>query len=192
MNCPSEVALLALVGGELDENELTALDAHVDGCGECQAVVAALAQGPGATAGALAVGTRLGRYVVLGRAGAGAMGDVYAAWDGELGRRVALKVLRSEELGDRRARTLREAQAMARLSHPHAVGVYEVGAESETIFLAMEWVEGKTLREWSVGRSWRELRDAFVTAAEVLAAAHRAGLVHRGFKPDHVPVDGDG
>src|SRR5262249_29872647 len=110
MSCPSEGVLLALVGGELGDDDLSAIDAHVDGCAECQAVVAALAQGPGSAAEALPVGAELGRYLVLGRAGAGAMGDVYAAWDGELGRRVALKVLRPapgvEDPSARRARTL--------------------------------------------------------------------------------------
>ena len=140
-------------------------------------------------------GDPLDRYVVLDRIGAGAMGLVYAAYDPKLDRRVALKLLhmRGPEVGTRRAqRLLREAQAMAQLSHPNVVTVHDVGTADGRVFLAMEYIEGQTLTNWLAEQpSWPQVLDVFVAAGRGLAAAHAKGLVHRDFKPDNVMLDED-
>ncbi|MEM6993980.1 MAG: protein kinase [Myxococcota bacterium] len=132
--------------------------------------------------------TRIGRYTVLEEVGRGGMGTVYAAHDPELDRRVALKVLHADR--SHRGRLLREAQAMARLNHANVVAVHEIGTHEDEVFVAMEFVEGKTLRRWAqdASPSWREVIAVGLQAARGLAAAHRAGLVHRDFKPDNVMV----
>jgi eukaryotic-like serine/threonine-protein kinase len=135
-------------------------------------------------------GTGVGRYVLVETLGEGAMGRVYAAFDPELDRKVALKLLRSvpgsglSEIAGQ-GRMLREAQAMARLSHPNVVPVHDVGLHARGVFLAMELVEGTTVRDWARYQRppWREVLRVFLEAGRGLAAAHAAGLVHRDFKP---------
>jgi tetratricopeptide (TPR) repeat protein/predicted Ser/Thr protein kinase len=140
------------------------------------------------------VAERIGRYLVLGRLGAGGMGVVYAAFDPELDRKVAIKLIRGRPDAEAQARLLREAQAMARLSHPNVVACYDVGTFQGQIFIAMEFVRGETLGAWMKRgpRSWREVLAVFLPAGRGLAAAHDAGLVHRDFKPDNVLVDSEG
>ena len=137
---------------------------------------------------------QVGRYKLLQRVGAGGMGVVYRAHDETLDRPVAVKLLRpGYDTGAGTERLQREARAMARLSHPNVVTVFDVGTFEGAVFVAMEFVDGKTLREWlaqphSVGDVIRTLRQA----GEGLAAAHAAGLVHRDFKPENAMVGSDG
>ncbi len=147
----------------------------------------------------LARGAAIGRYVVLGLVGRGGMGEVYAAYDPELDRKVAVKLLRVKpgngvSLTEGRQRTLREAQAIARLSHPNVVVVYDVGTFRDQVFIAMEFVDGNTVTFWLQAhpRSPQEVLRVFRAAGRGLAAAHEKGLVHRDFKPDNVMVGRDG
>jgi serine/threonine protein kinase/tetratricopeptide (TPR) repeat protein len=123
------------------------------------------------------------------------MGEVYAAYDPELDRKVAVKLLHvsggvGPELVEQKARLLREAQAIARLSHPNVVVVHDVGSFEDQVFVAMEFVDGHTVAYWLQAgqRHWREILDVFVAAGRGLAAAHAAQLVHRDFKGDNVMI----
>ncbi len=147
----------------------------------------------------LARGTALGRFVVLGLVGRGAMGEVYGAYDPELDRKIAIKLLRPRAGGagdgaDSRTRLMREAQATAKVSHPNVVVVFDAGTFGERVFIAMEFVEGHTLRFWLQvqERTWHEILDVFLAAGRGLAAAHDKALVHRDFKPDNVMIAAHG
>ena len=171
---------------------------------EAQAIASTHESGPGdhaspdADLDVLAVGTKVGRYLVVERIGAGAMGVVYAAYDPKLDRRIALKLLRPQEgKGDRARRTARlerEAQAIAKLSHPNVVGIFDVGVHEGQVFMAMEYLAGGTLRDWIVAkkRTWREIVRMFIEVGHGLAGAHAEGLIHRDFKPDNVLLDKNG
>lgn len=157
-------------------------------------------EGPqgGAGAGGLVRGEVIGRYQIEGSLGFGGMGMVYSAHDPELGRTVAIKLLRSTPeggpgVGDR-ARLQREAHALARLSHPNVVAVYDVGTHADRMWIAMERVTGETLRAWTSGRrrSWAEVLDVMTAVAMGVAAAHAVHLVHRDLKPDNVMLGRDG
>jgi serine/threonine protein kinase/tetratricopeptide (TPR) repeat protein len=146
--------------------------------------------------GQLQPGSRVDRYQILGPVGRGGMGEVYAAYHPDLDRRIALKVV-NESGGDsavRRARLLREARAIARLSHPNVVSVYDAGTFGDRVYIAMEFVEGETVDAWlrSRPRGWREILDVFAAAGRGLAAAHAAGIIHRDFKPQNLMIGRDG
>jgi serine/threonine protein kinase len=206
------------VSGSLSASAQSKIEAHLASCRDCRALVAALAMDAGADSNAatvpherispsqvaprptrtLTIGDRVGRYLVLSALGAGGMGVVFAAYDPQLDRKVALKLLRAGityNTKDARTRLRREAQAIAQLSHPNVVGVYDVGTtEDGDLYIAMEFVEGDTLTSWlkKYPRTWREIVDVFLQAARGLLAAHSVGLLHRDFKPDNVLVGGDG
>ncbi|MCH9684632.1 MAG: serine/threonine protein kinase [Deltaproteobacteria bacterium] len=145
--------------------------------------------------GPLRPGDRVGRFIVRCRLGRGGMGVVYGAYDSMLGRRVALKLVRHRDTPpivemhvDERLR--REAQALARLSHPNVVSLYDVGSCDRGDYLAMELVPGIDLDQWlrAQPRTFAEIVEAFLPAGRGLSAAHDAGLIHRDFKPTNVIV----
>ncbi|HEX8434298.1 tetratricopeptide repeat protein [Archangium sp.] len=222
MPCLDEATFTELLLGELSPARAAEVDAHLDACPSCRRLVAdglrahtptasratplrpvsmATPERPNRLPAAEAVlerGTAVGRYLVLEKLAAGGMGVVYAAYDPELDRRVALKLLRVTALGldaeEGRQHLLREAQAMARVSHPNVVPVYDVGTFGQQIFLAMELVQAQTLRLWlkESPRSWRQVLTLFTDAGRGLAAAHAAGVVHGDFKPENLLVGTEG
>ncbi len=137
---------------------------------------------------------RFGRFVVRRRLAIGGMGIVYDAWDPTLRRPVAVKVVRIDAEGASSASIVEEAKALAKLSHPDIVQVFDVGRCDDGVFLAMELVEGRTLRTWlrERPRSWPEIADAFGVVAGALAAAHCQRIVHRDLKPDNIMMRADG
>ncbi|MEM7156167.1 MAG: tetratricopeptide repeat protein [Myxococcota bacterium] len=144
-------------------------------------------------------GDPIDRYVVLSKLGMGGMGVVYAAYDPELDRKVAIKLMlpgrrNDAEATEGRTRLLREAQALARLNHPNVVSVHDVGTFDRSVWIAMEFVEGQTIGDWvaAAPRSWMEILAIMQQAGEGLQAAHEANLLHRDFKPDNVMVGADG
>jgi eukaryotic-like serine/threonine-protein kinase len=144
---------------------------------------------------------RVGRFILLERLGAGSMGEIYAAYDERLDRRVALKLVRhgSDLTVEADELLLREAQALAQVSHPNVVQIYEAGAHEGRLFIAMELIRGQTLTRWLEDAAQiprphrkREILRRFIAAGRGLEAAHAAGVAHRDFKPDNVLVGEDG
>jgi predicted Ser/Thr protein kinase len=207
MSCPDDAQLLAYATQRASPEDRRDLESHLDECSGCRELLsllgktASLVATPNAAASSLtspiqlrsvvlSPGTQVSRYFVMRLIGAGAMGTVYEAYDPELKREVALKMVRpTPDLGD----VLGEARSMAKLAHPNVVVVYDAGWHGEELFIAMERIQGTTLREWlRAPRAREEILAMFEQAAEGLAAVHASGLVHRDVKPDNILVGSDG
>ncbi len=203
--CINEDEALEFGSDTLSEEKRRAIEAHINVCSACLELTLALSDESRSgsefssalapTASGLATSEKVANYTILEEVGSGGMGVVYAAYDLELERRLALKIVRrSGPVALQRIR--REAQALARMSHPNVVTVYGVHSlPDDELVIAMEYVQGESLRKWVEAQSqrpWTELRQVFLQAAAGLASAHRAGLVHRDFKPDNVLVTPEG
>lgn len=201
LGCPSESTLVAFAEGLLDGEARSKLERHLDGCDACRELVAIVGapsaslapQGHDAASASLEPGAVIGRYVLNRRIGEGGMGVVFSALDPVLERTVALKVAHAHLVANSgsRQRMLREARALARLSNPHIVPVFDVGECDAGIYLVMEFVDGVPLGTWVEGRSWRAVVARFIECARGLHAAHNEGIVHRDFKPTNALVGTD-
>jgi predicted Ser/Thr protein kinase len=184
--CPPADALQAFVAGDLDAEASAAVEAHIDRCAPCRTALSSLVRGE-------LPEPHFGRYRVDTVIGGGGMGVVYRAHDPRLDRAVAIKVVNRTGDGDaQRDLLVREAQSLARLSHPHICHVYDVGRDGDEVWVAMELIDGPDLRRWAVGRPVAAVVAALIDAGRGLAAAHAAGLIHRDVKPENVLVAGDG
>ncbi len=204
MKCLDDNQVVLLLDGALAEGALAEVEAHLDECVACRRVVGAAApsgdaptsNAPARAARALDRGAIIGRYVVLSLLGEGGMGKVYRAYDPELDRAVALKLLRTPGKADGARRLIaREARALGKLSHPNVVQVYDVGEHEGDVFVAMELVDGLSLDAWCRGApapGWREVLAAYLDAARGLRAAHDKGIIHRDVKPSNILRGHDG
>ena len=211
MDCVSEAQVLGFLRNALAPDERSAIEVHLDRCAECLELITLASKSSLAADGValddtapaaevsgsdvLLPGTWIGRYEVEEPLGRGGMGMVYTARDSQLDRRVALKLVTPKLAHERESQLalLREAQAMARITQPNVLTVYDTGMFGDAVFLAAARVDGDTLAGWLARpRRWRAIVDVFLQAARGLEAAHAAGLVHRDFKPSNVLVGREG
>ncbi|MBW2452902.1 MAG: protein kinase [Deltaproteobacteria bacterium] len=223
--CLDMGALAALAEGKTTGAERDRAMAHLDRCDHCrrrfltlEGVATATAPtrkvGDGADAGIhhtwvgrpgdgvshptpLAPGDEVDHFSILKLLGSGGMGEVYLARDSKLGRKVALKVISQAQLHSSRSvdRFMREARTTARLNHPNIVTIHTVGEHGGKPFLALEYIEGQTLRRWmrdNPARAPEEVLHLMLPVAEALAEAHRHGILHRDLKPENVLIGDDG
>jgi tetratricopeptide (TPR) repeat protein len=191
--CLDDDAIASYVTRHLRGPMLERVEQHLSVCDDCLAITCAAAPLDAAPAPPQ---RDIGRYRVVGMLGEGGMGSVFVAHDPQLDRDVALKLVRSDHRTqpEMHARLAREARAMARVRHPNVVAVYDAGEVDDGVYIAMELVEGETLRRWLARerRAWQDIVRMFVQAGRGLAAAHAAAIVHRDFKPENVLVDAAG
>jgi len=215
MNCLSDSLLMSILERTIAPAEMANVDEHLDRCEKCRKLVAGLAcdvstpaqpaqlaqnDAPATlsivksrTINTLSVGTVLAnRYLVLEMVGMGGMGMVYAAYDRQLDRKIAIKLVRAEHGSPEQL--IKEARSLARLTHPNVVVVHDVGEALGEAYMAMEFVKGCTLRRWQQDERPNPNRvlEVYMEAAKGLAAAHAAGLVHRDVKPDNILLGDDG
>ena len=187
--CPDDNDVLAFVEGELEPDARDTIEAHVASCALCRRLMHAYGADP-------LVPRKLGRYAIRRRLGQGGMGVVYAAHDPQLDREIAVKALHAggSRSAKRNAMLAREAAAMAKLNHPNTVKVFDVGATGDQMFVAMELVDGASLRDRMRQGPvpWPVARRILLDVAAGVAAAHRAGIVHRDLKPGNVLLHADG
>jgi len=200
-SCPDELELLDLARGNAAEGRGPILRDHIGDCEACRIAVAELLASDATeeTAEPPDEGRDPGRYELRRLLAQGGMGEVFVARDRVLDRDVAIKFLHEDTgspdaLAESRRRVLREAQALASFAHPNVVAVYDQGILDGRAFLAMEYVRGRTLRQWIEEEKpgSERIKDVLVQAGRGLLAAHEIGLVHRDFKPDNVLVGDDG
>src|SRR6267143_1348119 len=143
----------------------------------------------------LAAGTRLGHYEIRSKIGEGGMGEVYLAFDTELDRTVAIKIL-PEALASnqqRLQRFIQEAKAASALNHPHILTIHEIGTTGATRFIATEFIDGDQLRTHILkGMKLGEILEVAIQAGGALATAHAAGIIHRDIKPENIMIRRDG
>lgn len=201
MACPDDNALTEFIAGALDEAELCRVESHIDACDDCRATLVELARcvhptttpPPSPDAAWLSEGVANGRYVPVRALGAGGMSLVYEGVDRRLRRKVAIKVMLDEHSGAGE-RLVREARALARMSHPNVVDVFDLELRSGHAFLVTELVVGGTMTEWlrERARTADEIVKVLVDSARGLHAAHTQGVIHRDVTPNNILVGDDG
>lgn len=206
MRCPDDNDITLMLQGGLSPQETEQIQAHLDTCEACSELFSALfslvpeqnaRKNP--TTGERSAVSSVGRYVISALLGAGAMGAVFEAWDPELERRVAIKLLRPDRFADAVAhkqateRLLREARALASLDHPNLLTVYDVGVyHRDNVFIASAFIEGETADVWARTRSWQEIVACYEQVCRGLSHAHARGIIHRDIKPQNILVDPSG